>query len=563
MTCPNVLKAAALAALLSPLCLPTAAQAAAPAAAPVDIKAQAEAIVDSAYRTDAPGAAAIITRNGKIVYAAGRGLADVEAHKPITPDTVFSLGSIAKQFTAAVILQLVGEGRMSLDDPLSKYFPDWPQPGARATIRQLLNHTSGIKDYSKIPGWIPKNSSRSFTTGELVALTKTLGSKAEPGAEWEYNNGGYVILGGVVEKVTGKPWYQAVQDRIARPLGLDSLRYAAAASASGSLAIRYGMDGGTPQPTPPIDMSIAGAAGGLVASVRDMAKWAEALHNGKVVAPVLYDEMVRPAKLNDGSTAPYGFALRLRKIQGHPALEHGGAGRGIDTDSVYLPADRVFVGAFSNSDDLPTDSSVVLRRLAALAIGSPLPTFTEARIDPKTVEPLFGRYGVSGAKGRELRFFSRDGGYFISAGRDELRLLPAGSDRFYSASTGLDWAKFVRQADGSVTMELYDPADAAPERYARLGDLPAEIDVKVPAAVLQSYVGEYQTETLAVTVALKDGALVMQPKGQEAMPLRPVSNTEFMLDGNRMRVVFEQKDGKVDSFTLHRGARELHGKRVH
>ena len=103
------------------------------------------------------------------------------------------------------VLQLAAEGKLSLDDPLGKFFPVWPQPGAQATVRQLLNHTSGIHDFSKVPGWIAQNRDRDVTTTELLEITQKLGSKAAPGEAWEYNNGGYVILGAIVEQVTGKP----------------------------------------------------------------------------------------------------------------------------------------------------------------------------------------------------------------------------------------------------------------------------------------------------------------------------------------------------------------------
>ncbi|HEY8592495.1 MAG TPA: serine hydrolase domain-containing protein [Sphingomicrobium sp.] len=549
--------AIALAASAAPLALAPAA--AAPAAkAPATLKGDADAILKAAYPANGPGAAAIITRNGKVVYTGARGFADVEGRRAIGPNTVFQLGSIAKQFTAAVILQLVDEGKVSLDDPLSKYFPDWPQPGAKATVRQLLNHTSGIRDYSKIPGWIQKNSDRQLGTAELMALTKSLGSRAEPGAQWEYNNGGYAILGAIVEKVTGKSWFEAIDERIAKPLGLTTLSYASAAK--GRLARRYAMRGDSMQPVEPINMSIAGASGGLVASVADMAKWAEALHGGKVVKAAVYREMTSPAKLNNGSTRPYGFGLHLRKLMGHRALDHGGAGRGIDTASVYFPEDKLFVAVFANSDDLPSDASVVMRRLGALALGSPIPTFRAAEIDIKTVEPAFGVY--KGERGPDMRFFARNGDYLLGRGDAELKLVPAGGDTFYSADDGLTWIKLVRDAAGKQQLDLYGMQDVEPQRFVRTGALTADAEVRVPLAVLESYAGEYQTETLAVSVRVENGSLVMQAKGQQPMPLRAVSATDFMLDGNKMRVVFHPVDGKVDSFTLHRGARELHGKRI-
>ncbi len=164
-----------------------------------EIKAQADAMLKAAYPADGPGAAVVVTRRGRVIYSAGRGFADLAKRRPITPDTMFPLGSITKQFTAATILKLVAEGKMSLDDPVSRCYPDWPQPGAGATVRQLLNHSSGIQDFSKIPGWIVKNRARAWTTAALLAMFRDLPARAQPGQAWEYNNGGYVMLGAIVE----------------------------------------------------------------------------------------------------------------------------------------------------------------------------------------------------------------------------------------------------------------------------------------------------------------------------------------------------------------------------
>ena len=145
------------------------------AAVPGDFEARADALLERAFPADGPGAAVIVTENGRTVYVRGRGLADVAAGRPIAPDTVFRLGSITKQFTAAVILQLANEGRLSLDDPLSRFLPDYPAPGAGATVRQLLNHTVGIQSYTGIPGWmVEANTARPHTTAEMIAAFRGL-----------------------------------------------------------------------------------------------------------------------------------------------------------------------------------------------------------------------------------------------------------------------------------------------------------------------------------------------------------------------------------------------------
>ena len=517
-----------------------AAPAQAQAAPAADVAADADAILAAAYPADGPGVAAIVTRQGRPIYTGARGV--TASGQPLTAQSVFGLGSITKQFTAALVLQLAAEGKLSLDDRLGKFFPDWPQPGAGATVRQLLNHTSGIHDFSKVPGWIGRNRDRDVTTAELLQITREMGSKAAPGDSWEYNNGGYIILGAIVETASGNSWFEAIDTRIAKPLGLASLRGASAEVGGSKL------------------LTAASAAGGLEATVGDLAKWADALHHGRVVSPELYAEMTKPAALTGGKTAPYGFALRLRSLRGHPVFEHGGAGQGVDADSAYLPQDDVFVAVLGNSNRLATDTSVTLRRLGALAIGAPLPRFSPAAVDPKTVAPLIGMYR---GEGREVRFLERDGEWIIGAGPDEMKLVAAGNDTFYSASTGLAWIEFSRDATGGVVADLYDPQDAKPERYVRVGDIPADAEVRVPAETLQSYTGDYQTETLAVTVSVNDkGKLVMAPTGQEPIGLRPISQTEFMTDDGRMKVAFFAEAGTVNRFTMYRGARELHGTRV-
>src|SRR5688500_16975604 len=169
-------------------------QASAAAAQPADRAAEAEAILARAYAADGPGAAAIVMKGGRVVWSGARGLADLEPGRPIAPGTVFRTGSITKQFVAATVLTLAAEGKLSLDDPLAKFFPGWPEPGARATVRQLLNHSSGLFDYTKIPGYMMSEPTlRPNTTADLIDVIRSQPARAEPGAAWEYNNGGYVV----------------------------------------------------------------------------------------------------------------------------------------------------------------------------------------------------------------------------------------------------------------------------------------------------------------------------------------------------------------------------------
>ena len=537
---------------------PAAAQAASLAQA--DFAAKAEALVTASFPADGPGAAVIVTRGGRTLYASGRGLADLDARRPITPDTAFKIGSIVKQFTAATVLQLVGEGKLSLDDPISRFLPDFPQPGAGATVRQLLNHSSGLQDFSKIPGLMGSEPTmRPNSTADLLAATTSRAATAKPGERWEYNNGGYVVLGAIVEKVTGKAWHEAITERIARPLGLKSLAYAATGENDRARARGYSLREGQQQPARGVHMSVAHAAGGLVGSARDLAKWAQALHGGRVVKPELYREMIQPARLADGSTQPYGFGLRLQQLRGRPALVHGGAGRGIDTDSVYLPEEDIYVAVLSNTEDTATDPSTLTRRLAAMALGEPFPSFTRAHVPAAQLGPLFGSYKPS--SGAPFEFFSRNGKLYVARGDSRMEAHPAGGNRFFFGPNVLTWISFVRQPGGANHLEVHEASAAQPERAVRTG--PPTPPLTIAPAVLQSYVGTYATEGPVMTVALaENGSLTIAPAGQTPLPMRPISQIEFRVDAASTRVVFHPEDGQVNRLTLYRGARELHGKRT-
>ena len=547
----GLLESVAIAAwLVAPATRPAMAQ-------PADIASEAEAILAAAYRDGEPGAAAIVMKDGQVLWSGGRGLADIESGRPIAPDTVFRIGSITKQFTAAVVLQLVAEGKLSLDDPLSRFFPDWPQPGARATVRQLLNHTSGLPEFTAVPGYMGSEATmRPVTTADLVAVIRGRPSPSEPGQRWQYNNSGYVLLGAIVEQLTGKAWHEAVAERLTRPLGLSTIGYGPATETDPARARPYIFEGGGFTAARGVHMSVGHAAGALVGSVGDLARWTQALHHGRVVSPELYREMTAPGPLAGGGRAPYGFGLHLIEYRGQPAFRHGGAAAGVDTGSIYVPAEDLFVAVLSNTNSL--DSSVTVQRLVALAMGNPFPNLARADVPLAAIEPLFGAYRAE--SGPDLVFFNRDGKLYLARGDDETEAFAAGDDRFFFGPNDLVWFRFARPPGAAPAIEVHRP-DGTVVRAARAGEVPPA--VSVPPEVLRSYAGTYATEGPVLTIALAaDGRLTVAPAGQEAFPMRPVSPTEFRVEGAPMRIVFHPENGAVDRLTLNRGPRELHGTRT-
>lgn len=532
------------------------------AAVPADFKGQADALLAHSFSADEPGAAVIVMDDGKVAYSAGRGLANVEAKQPITPDTVFRLGSITKQFTAAVILQLVEEGKLSLSDPLSKFLPGYPMPGANATVAQLLNHTSGIQSYTSIPGWMVSDKpATAVTTQSLIAEFRDKPDEFAAGTRFSYNNSGYVLLGAIIEKVTGKPWHVAVADRITKPLGLTTIRYGVNAPVSGRMAAGYTDQDGKIVPARPIHMSVPHAAGALVGSVGDLAKWARALHGGKVVKSETYQQMIARTRLSDGKEVDYAFGLANGDVRGHRSIGHGGGIFGFSTASLYIPDEDVFVAVFANSDEPKTSPDMTAVKLAALAIDDPYPSLTRVEVPAAELQPLVGVYKLPEG---ERRVFLRDGKLFTRrTGGSDLEAIPAGQGRFFYANS-LTWFTAARDESGKPVMTFYQNGSKTPEVSAWTGPIPPEpAAFSVPTATLERYAGKYQFGPAPLVVALgADGRLTVKLGPQNPVPIVPVSATEFQAQGVDARVTFHEKDGAVSHLTIAQGGSNRDAQRV-
>lgn len=505
-----------------------------------DFEKPADSLVQSSWPADGPGAAVIVTEQGAIVYGTARGLADIDTSRPITLDTVFRLGSITKQFTAALILRLADKGLLSLDDPLSKFVPDFPEPGAHATVRQLLNHTSGIRSYTSLPAELfGGDATRSYTTAEIIDLVREEPADFEPGTDHLYNNSGYVLLAAVIENVTGLPWHQALAEEITGPLGLTTIRHELEEGDEAARARPYSAGPDGVRPARPIHMSLPSAAGALVGSVRDMARWAHALHHGQVLSPASYAQMIAPTQLPDGRTVPYGFGLRLENVHGFDTIGHGGGIDGGLTDSLYLPERDLFVAVFVNSDSPRTQPGLATRRLAALAAGNPYPAFQQASVDPAVLVPLFGVYSGPGEDG-EWRFYDRGAGQLVIRGRDEPErpVFPAGKDRFFFGPNSLDWFEALREPSGAIRLAMHPGGADEAVVYTRTGPIPP--DPVVPRRVLERYVGRYQlTGTIATIGLTPDNRLTVELTGQPPGTLRTIGPNAFAGDAVGVRISFE------------------------
>jgi D-alanyl-D-alanine carboxypeptidase len=388
---------------------------------------------------EAPGVSIVVIRGRDTLVNQGYGLADVENDVPATPHTVYRIGSITKQFTSSAVMQLVEAGRVRLDDSIGSYLPNLPPRWRPVTVRQLLNHTSGIPSYTDIgPRWL-KRIGETMPPDTLVALTASDTFNFQPGSSWRYNNTGYVILGMLLEKVTGKPYGQYLEERLFKPLGLTETMYCDNARIIPHRAQGYAKAASGWRNAALIDMSQPFSAGALCSSALDLAHWNEMLGSGRVVSAASYREMTTPA----GAAAPrhYGFGLGHDSLAGHRVIQHGGGIPGFSTMNAWFPDDSLSVTILPNAESARPDR--LSNKVARVALGIPLEQPPRAvALSAADLSRYTGQYSIQLPNGSALPMrIWLDGDHLAaqSSGQPVTALIPYGHDLF-----GADFDPTVR-----------------------------------------------------------------------------------------------------------------------
>ena len=298
------------------------------------------------------GAAVGIVRDGQIIYIKGFGLRDKAADKPVDADTRFEIGSVTKQFTAAAILQLKEQGKLTLDDRIAKYLPSFPHAN-EITLRQLLNQVSGLEDYLAAPDAQARVTS---VPGSLEQVAEAAKAPLHfvPGSRWEYSNTNYYVLGKIVEIVSGQTYDRYIREHLFAPAGMSHSGFVGSERNLTDVATGY-WEGpgqkGPAEPAPPILESWAGGAGAIVSTIGDLAAWDTALASGKIVNADDVALMSTPGRLNDGRPTAYGMGLGLDIFDGHKRVWHNGGSYGTLTMDATYPDDRIDIIVFENDLD--------------------------------------------------------------------------------------------------------------------------------------------------------------------------------------------------------------------
>jgi D-alanyl-D-alanine carboxypeptidase len=328
------------------------------------IDAMAQKVLD---QTGVPSASVAIVQHGQIVYTHAYGKARLDPPLAAEPSMRYSIGSISKQFTAAAILLLEQEGKLSIDDPVSKYLPDLTRAN-EVTIRMLLSHTSGYQDYWPEDYLMPPM--RNPTTAAYIL--DTWGKKPldfDPGTRWQYSNTNYVIAGKIVEQLSDMPLMKYLQLHVFKPLDMAAVWNSDAEKLGDTDAsgyIRYAL--GPLRPAPKEGQGWMFAAGELAMPAYDLAQWDISVMNRSLLAPKSYDEMFATVKLKDGSDSHYGLGLFTREAMGRSFYEHSGEVSGFVSENVVFPADKAAIAVLTNQDAAPA-AGIIARSLGPIVLG--------------------------------------------------------------------------------------------------------------------------------------------------------------------------------------------------
>ncbi len=341
---------------------------------------QIDSIFAPLKSNNAPGVAVLVIRNGRTVFRRGYGVTDLRTLRPIDGKTDFRLASFTKQFTAMCIMLLVHDGKLHYDDHLTDIFAEFPAYGRSITIRNLLNHTSGLEDYEDLltkqyPNTPPEQVPQILDAGVLKLMEQQTSAKFAAGSKWEYSNSGYAMLAMVVEKISSKPFGQFLHDRIFAPLKMKkTLAYEKGKNEVPNRAYGHTKDKDTWRETDQSPTSAVLGDGGIYTSLDDLAKWDRALRehtliNEKEMQPALAPVQPTggPAKFDDGRTVSYGFGWFLDPYNGHKRMAHDGSTIGLRTTIQRFPDDNLTIIVLANRAD--ADPETMALKVADLCFG--------------------------------------------------------------------------------------------------------------------------------------------------------------------------------------------------
>jgi CubicO group peptidase (beta-lactamase class C family) len=495
----------------------------------------------------------LVAKGSQVLLSKGYGSANLEWDVPNSPATKFRLGSITKQFTAASVLLLQERGKLNVQDPVKKYMADAPPAWDKITIYHLLTHTSGIPSFTSFqeyPTWEPFAT----TPAEGVKRFRDKPLEFAPGEKWNYSNSGYLLLGYLIEKITGETYEKFVRENIFTPLGMQDSGYD-----SNSAVILRRASGYTKQNDVLVNagfvhMTIPFSAGALYSTTEDLLKWEQGLFGGKVLSKTSVETMTTPFK-ND-----YACGLGVQTKNGHKAIEHGGGIQGFNTQLTYYPDDKLTIAVLANVNG--TAPGEIAERLAAVVHGEPVKLQTERKeitLDPKILARYVGTYEFMAGMNMLITL---EGNQLSTklGGQPTIPIFPESETMFFPKVVDAE-IEFVKDSSGAVTHLILHQGghDQKAPRISDKAELPPPPkEIQVSPQLLAKYEGTYSLSPgVDVIMTVEGGRLMTQITGQPKFELFAESQTVFFLKVVDAKVeFFTDASGAVTHIVIHQNGQE-------
>jgi CubicO group peptidase (beta-lactamase class C family) len=522
--------------------------------------AEVDAIFERWSRPDSPGCVCAVIQSGRVVYAKGYGMANLENGAPLSSDSVFYIASTSKQFTAASVALLSLDGKLSLKDDIHKYFPEFQDYGEPVTVDELIHHTSGIRDYFELlvlTGWHDIDHLDNDRVVKLLARQRELNFK--PGTRFLYSNSNYVLLAELVRRVSGQDLPEFAAARIFRPLGMNKTRIESDMSEIvPNRVVSYSRPPGNPGYSQFIKTIESYGDGNVLTTVGDLARWDENFYTGKVGGSQFLKLIQTRGVLDDGKQVDYEFGLMPGMYRGLPIVSHGGAYMGFRTDLLRFPDQHFSVVVLCNLSSMDPDQ--LARRVADLYLANDLapaetaqskapaaPPRAVIKLDPKLFDAYVGRFALD-ASPQFILTFTREGDHFYAqnSGQPRFPIFPSSETDFFLQAAD-EQITFHREADGSVprlTMHFKGDRDAH-----RVGE-----NFKLSGPELLQYAGMFHSDELDMSYDLVVGGdhLTARDSQARSVPFVPLERDVFGIKGGRA-VFHRDTNGKIDSLRYSSG----------
>jgi len=505
-------------------------------------------LMSDMFNEDGPGAVALIVMDGKTIYRKAFGMANLELEVKMTPGNIFRIGSITKQFTASAILKLRDEGKLSLDDDITKYLVDYPTHGHKISIKHLLTHTSGIKSYTGMEEWTAETRKKAFTPEELIEFFKFQPMEFKPGEQWSYNNSAYFILGYIIELVSGMTYEEYIDTNFFKPLEMTNSYYGSTSRIIKNRAYGYNKINDEYINADYLSMTQPYSAGALLSTVDDLYKWYSSVMDDKVISRTSREEAQSTYILNNGEKTGYGYGWAIGNIQGSPTISHDGGINGFLTSSIYLTEEDLFVAVFSNCNcNSPGNIAI---KMAAIALGKPY-KWEKITLDKDILKSYEAVYETG--NGDQLIITYKDGQLFsMRTGGGKYEIFPFEKDKFFymGRTTTLNFKRGPVDEIVSV-LSKSTGYDIDWERTDKA--IPTINKIDLDSSEIEKYLGKYElSPEFILTIFMEESRIYAQATGQNKIEIIPFEENRFSVVDVDAKITFNlDADGVVDSLILH------------